>query len=302
MVSIIFVGIGWESRRVTHARYPFIDPFLYLLIAGCIMICLADGLYLHYRVLSDDRAFILYGCAILMYMIGQVMCRPGDKFVIWERGHPKGDHYIHPIIRYVHDGRSFLMRQTPGAILKALVLGIRDPLDLDMSKSYFTCSMTETDDILTVSHKSVIPIAFAGTEKTTIDIWKFGKKKIRDENGKAIRDKDGHVRKETRYLLHPEITIYTYVMSTQVWDKPDSFWFEKTAYENATMDAAIARSKLTRMEIAITEARYQGIADHIKDMMHLDIDGPELQEDLGSIIAEEVKRRAESQQAGDANV
>ncbi|MFA6710828.1 MAG: hypothetical protein WCR24_06965 [Candidatus Methanomethylophilaceae archaeon] len=293
-VAIIFTIIGWYSRKYTHTRIPFVDPFLYILMAMCMALCLLDIFYdIGWGYLSDIRAGILYCCAVLTYIFGQAMCRPSDMLMIWERDVTKHDvhydHWMHPIVWYVHREQRYLMPQRPWSILRSLI-GFRDPLNLDLSQQYFTTSASVSSEIITVNSNGVIPMALADSEKVRIDCLRLGTRKVKDENGNTVRI--------PRYLSHVDVTEYTYIISDSVWNCPDTFWFDKNSNDDAITNAAQSRAMITRLENELKEAQYNGVVEHIKKMLNLDIDSPQLDEDITMIFAEEERRRRMEERRG----
>ena len=295
LVMAVAVIIGYRARGVTHAIFPFRDPvFLFLLmlealvlILDCTGILPIGGFSMDDDVLtvSDNGSLLmlLMLAADAGYLMGYIMCRPGDTLYLDMPDDSLTITDVGPLVYYRHDGNLYVMPQTVGGIV-ASFLGARHPLDMpfyDISRQRLC---TYTNGIRRPVTLNVVPVSLHETETITIGVFRFGSRKIRDENHNVIAE-------EPKYLWHPEVTSHRIRFSQTVTDDHLAFWVKEEIYKTSIEEAIEAEERAARLEIQMQSARYDAGADLVSGLVSLSTDANGSQEEILRRIAEERRRR-----------
>lgn len=295
LVMAVAVIIGYRARGVTHAIFPFRDPvFLFLLmlealvlILDCTGILPIGGFSMDDDVLtvSDNGSLLmlLMLAADAGYLMGYIMCRPGDTLYLDMPDDSLTITDVGPLVYYRHDGNLYVMPQTVGGIV-ASFLGARHPLDMpfyDISRQRLC---TYTNGIRRPVTLNVVPVSLHETETITIGVFRFGSRKIRDENRNVIAE-------EPKYLWHPEVTSHRIRFSQTVTDDHLAFWVKEEIYKTSIEEAIEAEERAARLEIQMQSARYDAGADLVSGLVSLSTDANGSQEEILRRIAEERRRR-----------
>ena len=295
LVMAVAVIIGYRARGVTPAIVPFRDPvFLFLLmlealvlILDCTGILPIGGFSMDDDVLtvSDNGSLLmlLMLAADAGYLMGYIMCRPGDTLYLDMPDDSLTITDVGPLVYYRHDGNLYVMPQTVGGIV-ASFLGARHPLDMpfyDISRQRLC---TYTNGIRRPVTLNVVPVSLHETETITIGVFRFGSRKIRDENRNVIAE-------EPKYLWHPEVTSHRIRFSQTVTDDHLAFWVKEEIYKTSIEEAIEAEERAARLEIQMQSARYDAGADLVSGLVSLSTDANGSQEEILRRIAEERRRR-----------
>ena len=295
IVMAVAVIIGYRARGVTHAIFPLRDPvFLFLLmlealvlILDCTGILPIGGFSMDDDVLtvSDNGSLLmlLMLAADAGYLMGYVMCRPGDTLYLDMPDDSLTITDVGPLVYYRHDGNLYVMPQTVGGIV-ASFLGARHPLDMpfyDISRQRLC---TYTNGIRRPVTLNVVPVSLHETETISIGVFRFGSRKIRDENRNVIAE-------EPKYLWHPEVTSHRIRFSQTVTDDHLAFWVKEEIYKTSIEEAIEAEERAARLEIQMQSARYDAGADLVSGLVSLSTDANGSQEEILRRIAEERRRR-----------
>ena len=284
LVMAVAVIIGYRARGVTHAIFPFRDPvFLFLLmlealvlILDCTGILPIGGFSMDDDVLtvSDNGSLLmlLMLAADAGYLMGYIMCRPGDTLYLDMPDDSLTITDVGPLVYYRHDGNLYVMPQTVGGIV-ASFLGARHPLDMpfyDISRQRLC---TYTNGIRRPVTLNVVPVSLHETETITIGVFRFGSRKIRDENRNVIAE-------EPKYLWHPEVTSHRIRFSQTVTDDHLAFWVKEEIYKTSIEEAIEAEERAARLEIQMQSARYDAGADLVSGLVSLSTDANGSQEEI----------------------
>lgn len=295
LVMAVAVIIGYRARGVTHAIFPLRDPVLLsllmlealVLILDCTGILPIGGFSMDDDVLtvSDNGSLmmLLMLAADAGYLMGYVMCRPGDTLYLDMPDDSLTITDVGPLVYYRHDGNLYVMPQTVGGIV-ASFLGARHPLDMpfyDISRQRLC---TYTNGIRRPVTLNVVPVSLHETETITIGVFRFGSRKIRDENRNVIAE-------EPKYLWHPEVTSHRIRFSQTVTDDHLAFWVKEEIYKTSIEEAIEAEERAARLEIQMQSARYDAGADLVSGLVSLSTDANGSQEEILRRIAEERRRR-----------
>ena len=295
IVMAVAVIIGYRARGVTHAIFPFRDPvFLFflmlealVLILDCAGVLPIGGFSMEGDVLtvSDNGALLMLImlAADTGYLMGYVMCRPGDTLYLDMPDDSLTITDVGPLVYYRHDGNLFVMPQTVGGIV-ASFLGARHPLDMPFYDISRQRMCTYTNGIRRPVTMNVVPVSLHEAETISIGVFRFGSRKIRDENRNVIAE-------EPKYLWHPEVTSHRIRFSQTVTDDHLAFWVKEEIYKTSIEEAIEAEERAARLEIQMQSARYDAGADLVSGLVSLSTDANGSQEEILRRIAEERRRR-----------
>ena len=295
LVMAVAVIIGYRARGVTHAIFPFRDPvFLFLLmlealvlILDCTGILPIGGFSMDDDVLtvSDNGSLLmlLMLAADAGYLMGYIMCRPGDTLYLDMPDDSLTITDVGPLVYYRHDGNLYVMPQTVGGIV-ASFLGARHPLDMPFYDISRQRMCTYTNGIRRPVTLNVVPVSLHETETMTIGVFRYGSRKIRDENRNVIAE-------TPRYRWHPEVTSHRIRFSQTVTDDHLAFWVKEAIYKTSIEEAIEAEERAARLEIQMQSARYDAGADLVSGLVSLSTDANGSQEEILRRIAEERRRR-----------
>ena len=295
IVMAVAVIIGYRARGVTHAIFPFRDPvFLFflmlealVLILDCAGVLPIGGFSMEGDVLtvSDNGALLMLImlAADTGYLMGYVMCRPGDTLYLDMPDDSLTITDVGPLVYYRHDGNLYVMPQTVGGIV-ASFLGARHPLDMPFYDISRQRMCTYTNGIRRPVTLNVVPVSLHETETITIGVFRFGSRKIRDENRNLIAE-------GPKYLWHPEVTSHRIRFSQTVTDDHLAFWVKEEIYKTSIEEAIEAEERAARLEIQMQSARYDAGADLVSGLVSLSTDANGSQEEILRRIAEERRRR-----------
>ena len=295
IVMAVAVIIGYRARGVTHAIFPFRDPvFLFflmlealVLILDCAGVLPIGGFSMEGDVLTVSDNGVLLMLIMLAadtgYLMGYVMCRPGDTLYLDMPDDSLTITDVGPLVYYRHDGNLFVMPQTVGGIV-ASFLGARHPLDMPFYDISRQRMCTYTNGIRRPVTMNVVPVSLHEAETITIGVFRFGSRKIRDENRNVIAE-------EPKYLWHPEVTSHRIRFSQTVTDDHLAFWVKEEIYKTSIEEAIEAEERAARLEIQMQSARYDAGADLVSGLVSLSTDANGSQEEILRRIAEERRRR-----------
>lgn len=294
-VIVISVIIGYRARGIIHAIFPLRDPvFLSMLmlealvlILDCTGILPIGGFSMEGDVLTisanGSLLMLLMLAADVGYLMGYVMCRPGDTLYLDMPDDSLTITDVGPFVYYRRDGNLYVMPQTVGAII-ASFLGARHPLDMPFYDIGRQRVCTYSNGIRRPVTLNVVPVSLHETETITIGVFRYGSRKIRDENRNVIAE-------TPRYLWHPEVTSHRIRFSQTVTDDHLAFWVKQQIYKTSIEEAIEAEERAARLEIQMQSARYDAGADLVSGLVSLSTDANGSQEEILRRIAEERKRR-----------
>ena len=295
VVMAVAVIAGYRTRGITHAIFPLRDPvFLLLLMLEALVLILdcagvlpVGGFRIDDGVLtaSDNSSLLVLVmlAADAGYLMGYVMCRPGDTLYLDMPDDSLTMADVGPLIYYHHDGNLYVMPQTVGGII-ASFLGARHPLDMPVYDIARQRMCSYTDGIRRPVTLNVVPVSLHETETITIGVFRFGSRKIRDDNRNVIAE-------EPKYLWHPEVTSHRIRFSQTVTDDHLAFWVKDEIYKTSIEEAIEAEERAARLEIQMQSARYDTGADLVSGLVSLSTDASGSQEEILRRIAEERRRR-----------
>lgn len=303
IVMAVAVMIGYKTRGITHAIFPVRDPvFLSLLMLEILVLVLdcACVIPIGCFVIDGDVLTITDNGSLLMllmlaadagYLMGYVMCRPGDTLYLDMPDDSLTVTDVGPLVWYRHDGNLYVMPQTVGGII-ASFLGARHPLDMPFYDIARQRMCTYSNGIRRPVTLNVVPVSLHETETITIGVFRFGSRKIRDENKNIIAE-------SPRYLWHPEVMSHRIRFSRTITDDHLAFWVKDEIYKTSIEEAIEAEERAARLEIQIQSARYDAGADLVSGLVSLSTDAQGSQEEILRRIAEERRRRGGEQDAGE---
>lgn len=294
-VMAVAVVVGYRMRVITHAVFPLRDPVFLTMIMMELLLPLLDfsgmlpigGIRMEEDVLTiTDRGTMLMLIVLgadAGYLMGYVMCRPGDTLYLDMPDDSLTVTDVGPLVYYHHDGNLYVMPQTIGGII-ASFLGARHPLDMPFYDISRQRMCTYSNGIRRPVTLNVVPVSLHETETITIGVFRFGSRKIRDENRNVIAE-------EPKYLWHPEVTSHRIRFSQTVTDDHLAFWVKDEIYKTSIEEAIDAEERAARLEIQMQSARYDAGADLVSGLVSLSTDASGSQEEILRRIAEERKRR-----------
>ena len=303
LVMAVAVIAGYKIRGITHAIFPLRDPvFLSMLmlealvpVLDCAGVLPIGGFGMDGDVLtvSDNGSMLmpLMLAADAGYLMGYVMCRPGDTLYLDMPDDSLTVTDVGPLVWYRHDGNLYVMPQTVGGII-ASFLGARHPLDMPFYDIARQRMCTYSNGIRRPVTLNVVPVSLHETEAITIGVFRLGSRKIRDENRNIIAE-------SPRYLWHPEVTSHRIRFSQTVTDDHLAFWVKDEIYRTSIEEAIEAEERAARLEIQMQSARYDAGADLVSGLVSLSTDAQGSQEEILRRIAEERRRRGGEQDAGE---
>lgn len=295
VVMAVAVIVGYRMRAITHAVFPLRDPVFLTMVMMEALVPILDctgvlpiggvdmkGDVLTVTDLGAMLALIMIG-ADAGYLTGYVMCRPGDTLYLDMPDDSLTVTDVGPFVYYHHDGDLYVMPQTLGGII-ASFLGARHPLDMPFYDISRQRMCTYSNGIRRPITLNVVPVSLHETETIIIGVFKFGSRKIRDENRNVVAE-------EPRYLWHPEVTSHRIRFSQTVTDDHLAFWVKDEIYKTSIEEAIDAEERAARLEIQMQSARYDAGADLVSGLVSLSTDANGSQEEILRRIAEERKRR-----------
>lgn len=297
-ITAIMVAIGYHMRTVSHAILPLRDPFfLFMLVSQCAMFAVdCMGFYpLGLTFTQDETLYVTdRGTTVFLLMIagdvgfimGYLMCRPGDVTILDMPDESLTVTEIVPMVHYVKNGNSYVMPQTLGGILMSF-LGVRHPLDMPYYDIARARRCTVSNGIRRPITVSEIPVSFHHTEEVSVGLLRIGSRKIRDEHKNIIAE-------SPRYLLHPTVVAHTVRFAQAVTDDHLAFWVKQDIYRTAIEDAVEAEERAARLDIQMQSAKYDAGAELVAGLVSLSTDAPDSHEDILRRIESERKRRGES--------
>ncbi len=294
-VMALAVIAGYKVRGITHAIFPLRDPvFLSLLmteilvpILDCTEVLPIGAFVMEEGVLriSDEGSLLMLImlAADSGYLMGYIMCRPGDTFYLDMPDDSLTVTDVGPLVYYRRNGNLYVMPQTLGGIISSF-LGARHPLNMPFYDIARQRVCTYTNGIRRPVTLNVVPVSLHETEAITIGVFRFGSRKIRDENRNIIAE-------QPRYLWHPEVTSHRIRFSQTVTDDHLAFWVKDEIYKTSIEEAIAAEERAARLEIQMQSARYDAGADLVSGLVSLSTDASGSQEEILKRIAEERRRR-----------
>lgn len=289
------VLIGYRSRAVTHAVFPLRDPVFLLMLALELAVLVMDasgllpvsGFEMDGDVLTVTDAgalmLLLMVAADVGFLMGHVMCRPGDTLYLDVPDESLTAADVGPLVHYRHGGNLYVMPQTVGGIVSSF-LGARHPLDMPVWEISRQRSCTYSNGIRRPVTLSVVPVSLHATEGMTMGVFRCGSRKIRDEHRNVIAE-------SPRYLWHPEVTHHRIRFARSVTEDPLAFWVKDELYRTSIEDAIDAEERAARLEIQMQSAKYDAGADLVSGLVSLSTDADGCQEEILRRIAEERRRR-----------
>jgi len=280
LIILIFIWVGWRNRLEYHARVP--DD------AGLVAVIILFALIAVFFNRIEVSICALSG--IMAYALGNLVGPSERTITVWTRNTGKNLNRLHKI-SYFLDKETAYIAPSSRAESFAAFFGARSKLDIDLSRPYYTTKLEIEEE----SIENIIPVALSSVSEETIrHCISFGHRKVANPE-----DPSGPKIKEKRYLLHFKQRTYTYVPADRMYQRPDVIFFDLSVADKAIADASTARARVSRLELELSHAKYDGVIDHVRDMCSLDMDHHNLPEDLRKIIDEEEKRRLKIKDAED---
>ena len=274
-VMALAVIAGYKVRGITHAIFPLRDPvFLSLLmmeilvpILDCTEVLPIGAFVMEEEVLriSDEGSLLMLImlAADSGYLMGYIMCRPGDTFYLDMPDDSLTVTDVGPLVYYRRNGNLYVMPQTLGGIISSF-LGARHPLNMPFYDIARQRVCTYTNGIRRPVTLNVVPVSLHETEAITIGVFRFGSRKI---------------------------TSHRIRFSQTVTDDHLAFWVKDEIYKTSIEEAIAAEERAARLEIQMQSARYDAGADLVSGLVSLSTDASGSQEEILKRIAEERRRR-----------
>jgi len=274
------IAVGRWFRGKVHAAIQC-DPGLVLAVIAALAAVIVAVAVPAVSVDVAATTTLLAVLAVVSYILGHQVGPGEKKLTLWEHEHAdKGPNYIHEVKTYSIDKKIYLAPETFRTSFGVL-FGARDTMDLDMSQSYLTTQIRVDDTI----YFGIIPVAKSDPPKDCDPV-----RKLRIGNRK-VKAADGKKTKEPRYLLTFAARTTKYYPAARLYQRPEAFMFDHQAHIKALEDAAVCRAQITRLELDMQTAKYDGVVDHVRDMCSLDVDNPVFAGSLDKMIAAERERR-----------
>lgn len=285
------VILGYWARAKTHAMFPLRDPvLLVMLLTEAVAIVALSGLELEGdAVIVTDLGAIMLLVSVAAdagFLMGHVMRRPGDVMYLDMPDDTLTMADVGPTVWYRHGGNLYVMPQTVGGII-ASYLGARHPLDMPVWEISRQRSCTYTNGIRRPVTLDVVPVSLHETDTIVVGVFRFGSRKIRDENRNIVAE-------SPRYLWHPEVVSHRVRFSRTVTEDPLAFWVKDELYRTSIQDAIDAEERAARLEIQMQSAKYDAGADLVAGLVSLSTDAPGSHEEILARIEAERKRRGEA--------
>ncbi|MDY0236763.1 MAG: hypothetical protein RBR71_12120 [Gudongella sp.] len=224
------------------------------------------------------------------YIIGHLLSRPGDTLSIVEYDLESDEEWAHYIVHYYHDGSHYIMPQSPGAIWRSVLLGIRHPLQMDIRRTYLTRTVRAESWALKSKVNCAYPVSYAYHDTVQAHWGRFG--------SRTIRKDDVIVSREPRYLWNPWVERYVYLMCECEEADPVRIYEIKDAHRDAIIDAARCRTEITRLRLEAINAKYSGAGELIREMLDLDVEQKALNDQLLRDVQAARQRRVQEDDHG----
>lgn len=258
--------IGYFARSVTRQGLVFRCPiWIGTVVAEVLLVIL--GVF--YPVLLSVPVQTAMICLIMGYPVGYTMANPGDNVAI-----DLIDEYNNSdaalIFFYHHNGSKYLMPQTTMGCIKSL-LGARYPLVMDLQFARRTRSHATANRYWSVKVDAYVAHSHIISEDSTGILRYWTTRRILD---------DGAIAELPRYLFRPKIEIHEVYFAESAVEDPNSFLVKTDTYHEALAMAAREKGKSTRVSVEANNAAYTSAAKILQEMFALDVDGPQVSEDL----------------------
>lgn len=280
-VVLVLAAFGRLNRKEFHAPI-WADIGLVVVIATGVFVSI---------VISAAEVTVCALSGIGAYALGHLFGPPERAVRLWLHDSKTHKNHIMTVKHYEANKTKYLAPKVFGDTLAAL-FGVRDKLEIDLSRPYYTTSLRIDDDD---EFGNIIPVAYAEDPVVSyVRRLRFGSKKVSNPE-----DPEGPRIKKPRYLLKVKQCTLKFVLAERMYQRPDIILFDADALSKAIVDASAARAQVTRLEQENKTAKYEGVVDHVRDMCSLDVDRPNLPDDLREIVkAEEDRRLAKASEAG----
>lgn len=265
--------VGYWARRVTRQGLVVRCPIFIAMIIAEILAVILGPIYMPALISLPVQTIAL--CTILGYAIGYSISDPGDGVAIdLIDDYNNSDASL--LYNYYHDGARYLMPQTAGGCIKAL-LGARCPLHMDLQYARRTRTHKTSSRFLFAELNAYVAQSHTAVPDT-VGLCKIWTSKKLDE--------DGNIVEIPRYLLRTKIEHHFVEFAQSTLEDPATFLVKTDTYHEALAEAAKAKAKATRLEVEKNSAGYTSAATIIEQMFSLDIDGPGVESDLRRRIKE----------------
>ena len=286
-IALLAAIIGYRMRQHGHAILPIRDPVLIAILCSQVAVLIMAAMMPSDPVMIRITGDVPVLAALMFdggYLLGYIMCRPGDRVYVDLPTEDGGSEVI-PLVHYTKNGVQYMMPQHFGAIVAGLC-GIRYPLSAAMGSINNWRAMSATNGLIRLS-MSVAPASFHGVDYVTVPKVRIGHHVVR-EGGKW---RGVIIEKTPRYLFHFEVEAHTVIFSQATLDDPASFWRQQKLYLDAIARAAHSEQHIRRLEVQLSAAAYDAGASLLEGMVQLTTDAPGYEDDLRRAIAEERDRR-----------
>lgn len=286
-LALLAAIIGYRMRQHGHAILPFRDPVLIAIVSSQFVVLILAAIMptdpVMIKITGDVPVLfaMMFDCG---YLLGYIMCRPGDRVYV-DLPTDDGGSEVIPLVHYTKNGIQYMMPQRLGAIIAGL-MGIRYPLAAAIGSINNWRSMYATNGLIRLS-MAVAPASYHGVDYVTVSKVKCGHHIVR-EGGKW---RGAIVEKTPRYLFHFEVEAHTIIFSQATLDDPASFWRQQELYLGAIARAAHSEQHIRRLEVQLSAAAYDAGASLLEGMVQLTTDAPGYEDDLRRALAEERARR-----------
>ena len=285
MAGVILAGAaiftGYKARYATHQIKVRKDITFFLLIVVEFFALMIGSSVLDGGM--TGMMILFMGVFDFFYVEGHHIAVPNDTvdLDLFEWGLQKKT--VGPVAHFYNKyGEHCIMLPTLKCSAKAL-LGVTDLLEMDMSK----IRRSRQTDVWTgrryKHYDAITSIRLPPTELSPVGKIKIGSRKI-------VLDDDS-IRTIPRYLFTFGRNQHTIIFSDSALSDPNEFELRTALYEDAILDAQIARQEVTRLNIQMTAAKYDAASDIIKGLLDLNIDVGNAREILIDRISTEIKER-----------
>lgn len=294
-VMAVAVAMGFKARAATHAIFPLRDPiFMTILLLEIVVLVLggAGVIPIGGMAVDGDTLTVSDTGALMMmlmlaldvgYIMGYVMCRPGDVLYLDMPDDTLTMSDVEPMVYYYHGDNLYVMPQTIAGIIGSF-LGARHPADIPVYEISRQRTYTVSNGIRRPITMNVIPVSLHETETINVGVFRIGSRKIRDDNRNVIAE-------SPRYLWHPEVTSHRIRFSQTVTDDHLAYWVKHEIYKTSIEDAIDAEERAARLEIQMQSAKYDAGADLVSGLVSLSTDANGCQQEILDRIEEERRRR-----------
>ena len=285
---IVAIVSGWFLKKVIHAPLKA-DPGIIIVSVIVAVICIVAFQFTEIdpthitesEIVPFVQTLIILTVTVIGYVVGHMIGPPESTVRLWTRDKDaKGK--IVEVSFFIKDKIAYLPPKNMRQSLAAMK-GTRGVFDMDLSRPYFTTELEIDTKDVDETIKEIIPLAKSTPSSVKVGFIKFGKKKVKAE--------DGTVTKVQRYLLSTTVESQKHVPADRVYQRFDEFWFDITSTKKATADAASVRAQMDRLELTMEERFYEEVVAHHRRMVSFDIDNSQLPRELEEGVIAEIERR-----------